>query len=258
MRSKLTGGWAKEKAGGVFTREVVSETCRAECHAKKMRERTETISRRAPYHSSMKQLITVLFLTSALLGVSACNGESQSAKFIEPDWIDDPGNADGSSTAPSPTPTVTANPTPSATPDPSPSGTATYTGPAEMAKYVDKFVADALIQGVDVLPKMKNPGLTIQIASLDSYGSSVIGLCETGTNTRRVTFDPDFWNTVSETQRELVAHHELGHCILYRAHDSSLLSSGKYASIMYPIIMSSATYTSNYDYYQEELFSTAK
>jgi hypothetical protein len=127
-----------------------------------------------------------------------------------------------------------------------------------MAKYVDKFVADALIQDVDVLPDMKNPKLTIQIKSLDAYGSSVIGLCETGGGLRRVTFDPDFWNNVDETQRELVAHHEFGHCILYRAHNSSTLSSGKYASFMYPIIMSNATYTNNYDYYQEELFSTAK
>lgn len=197
-----------------------------------------------------------------MFGLSACNGESDTAHFVEPDWIHDPGSDDGSSTSPSPTPTVTATPTPTptptTTPSPGPTGTGLYSGPAEMAPYVDKFVADALIQGVDVIPKMKNPGLTIKIASLDAYGSGVIGLCETGSGTRRVTFDPDFWNTVSETQRELVAHHEFGHCILYRPHNSTLLSSGKYASIMYPLIMSSATYTSNYDHYQEELFSTAQ
>jgi hypothetical protein len=70
-----------------------------------------------------------------------------------------------------------------------------------------------------------------------------------------VTFVPDFWNSVSETQRELLAHHELGHCVLYRPHRTSTLSSGAYASVMYPIIMSSSTYTNNYNYYLNELFT---
>jgi hypothetical protein len=102
---------------------------------------------------------------------------------------------------------------------------------------------------------MKNPTLQIQIGSLAAYGSGVIGLCESGGNQRRVTFDPGFWNSVSDTQKELLAHHELGHCVLYRAHRSDTLSGGAYASIMYPIIMSPSTYTSNYNYYQEELFT---
>ena len=113
------------------------------------------------------------------------------------------------------------------------------------------------LQGVDVTADVSNPKLTIRIASLDSRGSSTIGLCETGGGLRRVTFDPDFWNSVSETQRELLAHHELGHCVLYRGHRSELLSTGKYASIMYPIIMSSSTYMANYDYYQNELCTQA-
>lgn len=137
------------------------------------------------------------------------------------------------------------------------SGTPQYVGPAEVERYLAKFLDDALIQGVDMVPELSSPGLEIRIASLDSYGSSVIGLCETGTALRRVTFDPDFWNSVSETQRELLAHHEFGHCMLYRPHRTSTLSGGAYASIMYPVIMASSTYTANYDYYQQELFTQA-
>jgi hypothetical protein len=118
-----------------------------------------------------------------------------------------------------------------------------------------KFVDDAKAQGVDVIPDMDNPKLEIRIASLDAYGASVIGLCETASGRRRVTFDPDFWNRVSETQKELLAHHEFGHCVLYRGHRTTKLESGAYASIMYPTIMGSSTYTSNYAYYQEELFT---
>ena len=129
-----------------------------------------------------------------------------------------------------------------------------YSGPEELAKYVAKFVDDGKAQGIDVSSEMVGPLLQVRIASLDSYGASVIGLCESSASLRRVTFDPDFWNSVSETQRELLAHHEFGHCVLYRPHRTAILDSGAYASIMYPIIMKSSTYTSNYDYYQNELF----
>jgi len=108
---------------------------------------------------------------------------------------------------------------------------------------------------VDLTEDLEQFPVTIQIGSLDHYGSGVIGLCETGYGLRRVTLDPDFWNNVSNTQKELLMHHELGHCILYRAHRTSLLSSGAEASIMYPIIMASSTYLNDYNYYQNELFT---
>lgn len=198
--------------------------------------------------NSGKKAIFMAFGAISLFGLPACNNSEQAVRQVETDWEHDD--------QPSPTPTSTATPapTPTATSTP-PSGSALYTGPADVEKYVVKFVEDAKRQGVDVLPDMSNPKLEIQIASLDSRGSSVIGLCETGYGKRRVTFDPDFWNSVSETQRELLAHHELGHCVLYRGHRSSTLSSGAYASIMYPIIMSTATYQGNYEYYQNELFT---
>lgn len=172
-------------------------------------------------------------------GLSACKGESTS-KVLEPDWIHN------------------TEPTPKESPEPTPSGSPTdlYTGPAEVAKYVQKFIDDGKAQGVDVIPDMASPKLQIRIASLDSWGSSVIGLCETG-GLRRVTFDPDFWNSVSETQREILAHHELGHCVLYRGHNSKTLLSGAVASIMYPQIMASSTYLNNIGYYLDELFSYA-
>jgi hypothetical protein len=130
-----------------------------------------------------------------------------------------------------------------------------YVGPAELEKYVQKFIDDAKAQGVNLFAEFSSPVLELRFASLDSYGTSVIGLCETAGGKRRVTFDPDFWERVSETQRELLAHHELGHCVLYRGHRSATLSSGAVASIMYPTIMGSSTYLSDYDYYQEELFT---
>ena len=195
-----------------------------------------------------------LALLSVALSVGSVGCESGNGTGAA-DWIHTPAPIPIETPAPTPTPTVT--PTPIPTPIPTPTQGQLYIGPADLAKYVNKFVDDAKSQGIDVLPDMTNPTLEIQIGSLDSYGASVIGLCETGSGKRRVTLDPDFWNSVSETQRELLAHHELGHCVLYRGHRTTLLTSGAYASVMYPIIMSSSTYTNNYDYYQEELFTYA-
>jgi hypothetical protein len=148
-------------------------------------------------------------------------------------------------------------PAPAPTPDPSPLPSTLYRGTEGLEKYVLKFIDDAKAQGIDVVPELTNPQLEIQIASLNAWGSSVIGLCQTGSGTRKVTFDPDFWNSVSETQREQLAHHELGHCMLYRGHRSTLLTTGKPASLMYPSIFSSSTYMADYDYYQAELFGQA-
>lgn len=192
------------------------------------------------HHSSKRRpILSVMVLVA--LGLTACNGPGSdlASNLLKNGKL-------------GPVPTDSPTPAPS-----SPPTTSLYDGPADVAKYVQKFVDDGKIQGVDVVPSMDGPKLTIRISSLDSVGSSVIGLCETGNNLRRVTFDPDFWNSVDETQRELLTHHELGHCVLSRAHDNSLLSSGEYASIMYPILLANTPYLNNQSYYLGELFSQA-
>lgn len=146
-------------------------------------------------------------------------------------------------------------PEPTVAPSPSPTPSPTSDIPQEFKPYVDKFIADGFIQGVDVTKNTINPKLTVKRGNLDSYGSSIIGLCERTRTMRRVTIDPDFWDKVSTTQKELLMHHELGHCVLYRPHRSDILQDNTYASIMYPIIMKSSWYTNKYNYYQNELFT---
>lgn len=194
----------------------------------------------------------ILFCAGALslFSLAACNeAGSTQAQNVGEDWVQDSTSAP----TPAPSPAPAPNPTPTSTPAPT---SQVYTGPAEVASYVQKFIDDAAAQGRNVLPAMANPKLEIKIASLSAYGSSTIGLCESGGSLRRVTFDPTFWNSASATQRELLAHHELGHCVLLRAHRSDVLSTGAYASIMYPIILASSTYTANYAYYQQELYNS--
>jgi hypothetical protein len=190
----------------------------------------------------------VLFPLVTVLALAACDDSASVQKLSRS--ADAPVASDPSAPstpAPAPVPTVPATPG-------TPIAGELFTGPAELAKYVQRFADDAQAQGNDVSARL-SPDLQIQFGSLDAYGSGVIGLCETSGSMRQVTFDPDFWDQVSETQRQLLVHHELGHCVLYRAHRSELLSSGAYASIMYPIILSSATYTANPAYYLNELFT---
>ena len=217
--------------------------------------------------------------------IQGCNSSEAAKRQIEEDWIHDIGDSKTSPESPPtappvevpkeppvlPTPKASPSVLPTSLPSPVPSPTSTvtpvplpspgvptsqlYSGDAALAKYVQKFVDDAAKQGVALTAGMKANPVKIKIGSLDYLGAWVIGLCETGYGSRTVTFDPDFWNSVSETQRELLAHHELGHCILYRPHLTTLLSNGAEKSIMYPYIMSSSTYLNNYDYYQQELFS---
>jgi hypothetical protein len=195
-------------------------------------------------------------------GLTACNSSEAAKKQIETDWVHDTGPQDstGGGINPNPDPDPSPTPTPPPpTPTPSPSTPTSelYSGEASFANYVQKFVDDASNQGISLTQEMKSDPVEIVRASLDYLGSGVIGLCETGYGGRKVTLDPDFWDVVSETQKELLMHHELGHCILYRPHRSTFLSSGKEASIMYPIIMSSSTYLNNSSYYLSELFTWA-
>lgn len=191
----------------------------------------------------MKKATSILLL----IGLSACyeGGDTR------PRGLD---STPSPTPIPSPSPSATPTPTPIPSPSPLPPSGQLYSGPIEVEKYVIKFVDDGKAQSVDVLPDMKKPMLEIKVASLNTYGASVIGLCESSGSLRRVTFDPDFWNTANDTQRELLAHHELGHCVLYRPHKSDKLPSGEYGSIMYPIIMTPPTYNKNYNFYQQELF----
>jgi hypothetical protein len=163
----------------------------------------------------------------------------------------------------------TPMPTPSPSPIPSPSPLdidalfdATDADRSIVRDYVAKFVSDAAEGGEDVVPLFKrSPKLSIKIASLDSWGSSTIGLCEWSKSYRRVTFDPDFFNRVSSTQKLLLSHHELGHCILDRGHRSDVgtipdaLNHRHQLSIMYPVIFGSTQYNDHRPYYLDELFS---
>lgn len=70
----------------------------------------------------------------------------------------------------------------------------------------------------------------------------------------KITVSIKIWNTLTETEREMVFLHELGHCLLDRQHYDHLKENGDPISLMAPIIFSPATYLNNKEYYIKELF----
>jgi hypothetical protein len=127
---------------------------------------------------------------------------------------------------------------------------------------VRSFIDDGARENTDVVAMMKHsPKLELRIASLDSWGVNVIGLCETGNGYRRVTFDPDYFNASrSDIEKRILSHHELGHCVLFRDHrtDIGMIPDGSghshELSVMYPVMIGSAQYLFHEPYYLEELF----
>ena len=65
------------------------------------------------------------------------------------------------------------------------------------------------------------------------------------------------WEKLSETQREVVIFHELGHCLLGRTHEDGLIVKYRtrvFKSIMNKNIIHESTYSKYKDYYMSELF----
>lgn len=83
-------------------------------------------------------------------------------------------------------------------------------------------------------------------------GTTVIGCCQFA-QTPTVTLDPTYWSGASEADRQELVDHELGHCILGRAHRLDLLSNGQPASIMYPFHFSPLVIQAAETYYDQEL-----
>ena len=198
------------------------------------------------FYGILAQLFLVLVAIALGVIVTGCGSEAPAPK-------------------PSPSPTVSPTPEPTPTPTEPPLDvgalfSATEADKAEVLPMVTEFIAKGIVQGLDVVSMFKTgPKLTIRVASLDAYGASVIGLCSTGSK-RTLTLDPDFFRSVSDTSKQLVASHELGHCILYRPHrtDTGVIPDGTghshQLSIMYPIIFGASQYKMHEGYYDRELF----
>lgn len=86
-------------------------------------------------------------------------------------------------------------------------------------------------------------------------GSEIVGECITQENaTPVVVIDQLYWSQASDSVREELIWHELGHCLLHRVHRMDVLSNNEPASIMNPMLFDPYAIQNNYQYYKTELF----
>lgn len=126
--------------------------------------------------------------------------------------------------------------------------------------FVDAFVKKSQQEG--------NPqsitNLAIQIDNTmagPTTGSWTLAVCYSGGGSQpTIKVNPYFWNNkgYGNAEREELLFHEMGHCVLNRGHDSSMIRTVDGYSvdktIMNPYHMGATRYGNSYNYYMQELF----
>jgi len=123
----------------------------------------------------------------------------------------------------------------------------------ELDVFVANFEREARARGISI----DVSALGIELSLVDIEEDNVAGVCYYHSHQPgRIEIDLPLYNRMSLLQREYVAFHELGHCVLARGHTEAKFSNGLCRSIM-----ASGTgdcrqqYTSaTRDYYLDELF----
>ena len=89
----------------------------------------------------------------------------------------------------------------------------------EVLPYVESFLADARRFGITEFP-MQRRSMIITVEDLsqqmDLRLSNAIGACWRPTGL--VILDKKYWNGAGHYDRKYLVYHELGHCLLHRAH----------------------------------------
>lgn len=111
---------------------------------------------------------------------------------------------------------------------------------AEFRPYVDSFRSRYNV----------GEGVTVKRGTLEG---STIGQCEIGVFTSTITIDGEYWDLAADFERESLMYHELGHCLLRRAHTSERDEDGCPSSIMYPTNSVNYCYEQKREQYLTEL-----
>ena len=99
----------------------------------------------------------------------------------------------------------------------------------ELQLYFDTFVEEAAVQGVEI--SLDEVDISGYVENIEQRGT--LGQCKSYSNgSKEIVIDEPYWNRATDTEREYLVFHELGHCILGREHLDSKNSSGICTSIM--------------------------
>ncbi len=98
-----------------------------------------------------------------------------------------------------------------------------------LTSYFERFVEEGASRGVEIDWALTPVHGTI--GAIDE--TRVLGQCQFNSlYPNRITIDESFWKNASNTFREFVVFHELGHCVLLRDHKEDQNSEGICLSIM--------------------------
>lgn len=98
----------------------------------------------------------------------------------------------------------------------------------EFRVYFERFETEAATRGIDI-----DWSAQYIYTSLTSIESDAVGQCLTYEQGRNdLLIDEDYWSRSSDTNREFLIFHELGHCVLQRSHIDSSNPDGTCQSIM--------------------------
>lgn len=118
--------------------------------------------------------------------------------------------------------------------------------------YLDRFIAEGNARGLDTLGWE-----TITIEFREDIGATEIAaICSKppGLSGRSVRVRAAYWNSAADEQREAVIDHELGHCLLDRAHRTDEGRGGAGCSIMHPGLRIAGFFTKFRTQFFDELF----
>lgn len=144
-------------------------------------------------------------------------------------------------------------------PVPTPVVVMQFTIPKEVSKefspYVDNFVRASKIYSADTVVLSRLPSLKMAFGNTRKFDPKFVGVCQTATN--NVIIDKPHWEKLNNQEKQALIDHELGHCLLGRAHRHKALAINETLfpkSLMYPHTMRGTVSTEEYDEFRKELF----
>lgn len=124
----------------------------------------------------------------------------------------------------------------------------------EFHSYVEEFKQNSQL------------GHTVKMIFGEIKEEDVIAYCYNYGNLRKnyILVDRTRYNELTDLEKEEVVYHELGHCILFRDHDETILNGNDYGlkynlfkSIMYPYVFGGYKFKNHESYYHTELSNEA-
>ncbi len=127
-------------------------------------------------------------------------------------------------------------------------------------KYVDRFIEEGANRGYNI--DFSDTGLSLQFGTIPQDAAGICSELGSGTSgNHNIEIRKTYWESLTDTWKERLIFHELGHCELNRPHDNQVLSNGDWKSIMRgdplppdktPIVNYTGT---RREYYIDELFN---